>query len=141
MRNSDANIVKAAVQKTDELDRQVEAVTEQILLLNLPNPGNLRSHKKKDVRMRLKCLQALLVQKERNQNSAGDWREKVRRLEMDVEIKENKCAQLEKRLKEMDRQKYLAELKAKEADSEVRAVQQSYSSAWKGQVGSQSSVH
>ena len=44
----------------DDLDNLVEQVTDQILMNQLPHPGNLRSHKKKDVRARLRCFQALL---------------------------------------------------------------------------------
>ena len=49
-----------------ELDVLVEQVTDQLLMNQLPHPGNLRSHKKKDIKQRIRCFQALLQQKEKS---------------------------------------------------------------------------
>ena len=107
----------------DDLDILIEQVTDYILMNQLPHPGNLRSHKKKDVKLRIKCFQALLLQKEKSFQTKNQWQEKVRRLEMDLEIQENKNAQLQRQVQQLDKQKYQTELKAKESAEKAKAVQ------------------
>ena len=50
----------------DEMDIAIEELTTQLQLCNLPNPGNLRSSKRKDVKMRVRCIQALFKQRLRD---------------------------------------------------------------------------
>lgn len=70
----------------DELDLQIEDLSAQIMLSSLPNPGNLRSSKKKDVKMRLRCLNAMLQQRQKDMQFRESHSERFRRLEMDKQI-------------------------------------------------------
>jgi hypothetical protein len=54
-------------EQDQELDIEIEELTTQLQLSNLPNPGNLRSSKRKDIRMRLRCIQAMLQQRQKDQ--------------------------------------------------------------------------
>ena len=47
----------------EQLQNQCNQMRYNITALNLPDPGNLRTNKKKDVRARLKCLNALIKQR------------------------------------------------------------------------------
>ena len=60
MREDDDNDV------IDEIGLQIEELTTQILLSSLPNPGNIRSSKKKDVKMRIRCMNAMLMQRQKD---------------------------------------------------------------------------
>lgn len=44
----------------DQLQNQCNQMRYNITSFNLPDPGNLRTNKKKDVRARLKCFNALI---------------------------------------------------------------------------------
>ena len=50
-------------EKKDEMDMAIEKLKTHILTNGFPDPGNLRSSKKKDVRMRIKCIVSLLKQR------------------------------------------------------------------------------
>ena len=47
----------------EQLQNQCNQMRYNITTFNLPDPGNLRTNKKKDVRARLKCLNALIKQR------------------------------------------------------------------------------
>jgi hypothetical protein len=47
----------------DQLQTYCDQLRAHITSLNYPDPGNLRTNKKKDVRARLKCLGILLKQR------------------------------------------------------------------------------
>ena len=87
---------------------------EQLQMSQLPNCGNLLTSKKKDVKMRIRCITSLLQFKEKNFAIKDQFQDKIRRLEMDKEIQEKKVAKLQKEILDLDREKYKVELKAKE---------------------------
>lgn len=62
-RDEPEGISETTKQSDAELDMQIEELTTQLQLSSVPNPGNLRSSKRKDVRMRVRCIQALLQQR------------------------------------------------------------------------------
>ena len=64
----------------DNLDILIEQLIDQLLMNQFPHPGNLRSSKKKDIKLRIKCFQAILLQKEKAFATRSQWQEKVRRL-------------------------------------------------------------
>ena len=88
----------------------------------MPDPGNLRSNKKKDVRLRVKCLHALTRQLDRDFRARETNQQKIRRAEHDRELLEKRCKILESKLLDMDRRKYQAELKAHEQEQAARTV-------------------
>ena len=51
--------------------------------------------------------------------------ERLRRLEMDNQIKQQKCKELEEKIINLDRKKFQAELRAKETEDKVIKVSQS----------------
>jgi hypothetical protein len=51
------------MKEPDEIDLMIEDLTTQLMLSSCPNPGNLRSSKRKDIRLRIKCFNALLQQR------------------------------------------------------------------------------
>ena len=59
---------------------------------------------------------------------------------MDKEIQEKKVAKLQKELLDMDRKKYLAELKAKESATTMRQMQKQSHSGVKDLIGQASST-
>ena len=83
----------------------------------LPNCGNLLTSKKKDVKMRIRCITSLLQFREKNYAIKDQFQDKIRRLEMDKEIQEKKVAKLQKEMLDLDREKYKVELKAKEKEN------------------------
>ena len=52
----------------------------------MPTCGNLVSNKRKEVKMRIKCITALLQSREKAWQVKEQFTEKMRRLEMDKEI-------------------------------------------------------
>jgi hypothetical protein len=52
-----------ALEAADHIDRAIIKLKYHLLSFGYPDPGNLRSHKKKDIKLRLKCLAALLKQR------------------------------------------------------------------------------
>ena len=86
----------------------------------MPTCGNLVSNKRKEVKIRIKCITALLQAREKAWQVKEQFTEKMRRLEMDKEIQEKKVAKLQKDLLNLDRQKYQAELKAQESATSMR---------------------
>ena len=81
-------------------------LTEQLVLLQFPHPGNLRSNKKKEVKARIRCIQALLKSREKTGTVRGQYTEKMRRLEMDNDILVGRIKKLEDQLVTMDKKKY-----------------------------------
>ena len=47
-------------QEGDAIDQAITKLKFHLLSFGFPDPGNLRSHKKKDVKLRIKCYGALL---------------------------------------------------------------------------------
>ena len=43
-------------QSKEEIDILIEKIADNILALGFPNPGNIKSSKKKDVKQRIKCF-------------------------------------------------------------------------------------
>jgi len=68
------------------LDTQVAQVTQSLLAAGLSDPGNLKSNKRKDVKMRLRCLHQLLQVREKDFSFREQVSDKIRRLQMDKEV-------------------------------------------------------
>lgn len=77
----------------------------------IPDPGNLRSSKKRDIRQRLKCLQTLVSQKEYDLKFREGASERIKRADQDKDIYKKKVSILEQKILEVEKQKYLVELK------------------------------
>ena len=124
----------------DDLDVQIANLTEQLVMLQYPHPGNLRSSKKKEVRARLRCIQHILLQREQSSGMREQYNDKIRRLDMDNNILEGKVAKLQKQLLDKDRQSYQTELRAKEQMEEAQKIQKQSLSDMRGQAGQRSKI-
>jgi len=69
-------------------------LSEQLLASQMPPCGNLLTSKKKDVKMRIRCITALLQARERAWEIKSQFQDQIRRLNMDKEIQEKKVAKL-----------------------------------------------
>ena len=58
--------------------------------LGLPDPGNLRTNKKRDVRSRIKAIGALMKQRQRDIEFRQQFESKMSRLQMDKEMLQEK---------------------------------------------------
>jgi len=60
----------------------------------MPTCGNLLTSKKKDIKVRIRCISFLLQAKEKTWHMKEQFQDKMRRLEMDHESQEKKVAKL-----------------------------------------------
>ena len=60
----------------------------------MPTCGNLLTSKKKDIKVRIRCISSLLQAREKTWHMKEQFQDKMRRLEMDKESQEKKVAKL-----------------------------------------------
>jgi len=74
----------------DELDQIIEKIAFHVVSFGFPHPGNLRSSKKKDTKLRLKCISAMLKQRQRDLDFRDRYQQQFNKLEQDKEIFQEK---------------------------------------------------
>ncbi|TNV80114.1 hypothetical protein FGO68_gene13387 [Halteria grandinella] len=110
-------------QEEDLLTKACQRMKFQITSFNLPDPGNLRSSKKKDVRLRLKCLNAMLRQREKDVEYRSQYDLKLTRALQDREMWEEKCTRAQQRVIELDKEKYALQSTVKQREQDVKNTQ------------------
>ena len=89
----------------------------------MPTMGDLESIETKDVKLRLRTIQALLNWKEStSQEIRQGFNEKLRKVTQERDTLERKCLSLEEQMTDMDKQKYQLELRAKEIEENARQM-------------------
>ena len=73
--------------------------------MNYPDPGNLRTNKKKDVRARLKCLGILLKQRQKEVDLRQHHDLKFVRLNQDQDVLEEKLQRAQARILDLEKEK------------------------------------
>ena len=130
-----ADTISKSKSTADEFEVQIRMLQDKLLANQMPPCGNLASSKRKEVKMRLKCITTLLQAREKAWQMKEQFQDKMRRLEMDKEIQEKKVAKLQKDNLELDRQKYQAELKAQESATSMRQMQKQTKTGVKEMIG------
>jgi hypothetical protein len=74
----------------DELDNAIQKLRFHVSSFGFPDFGGLRSSKKKDVRQRIKCMAAMLKQRQKDIEYRQQYEGKLTRIEQDREIFEDK---------------------------------------------------
>ncbi|CDW89511.1 UNKNOWN [Stylonychia lemnae] len=122
--NSQIQDLKAGSQNNetadDELDSAIIKITDHLASFGFPDPGNLRSNKKKDVRKRIKCLVQLLKQRQRDLDYRQQYEGKMIRLQQDRDMYEQKYKQASTKVQELDKEKYALQLQIKDKTNEVK---------------------
>ena len=53
-------------EEDDAIDRAIKKVKFHIMTFGYPDPGNLKSSKRKEIKLRIKCMAAMLKQREKD---------------------------------------------------------------------------
>lgn len=64
-------------QDMEQLDQELEDLSINVEAFGFPDCGNLRSTKRKDVRQRIKCLKAMLKQRQKDIEFKQNFNEKI----------------------------------------------------------------
>lgn len=84
------------------MDRLIEQISMDLQSFGFPDCGNLRSTKKKDVKMRIRAYQTLLKQRRKDLEFRNGFQEKFKRYESDAEALQDKNARNLTRIKQIE---------------------------------------
>ena len=104
----------------DQLDSVLEQLSIEIQSCGFPDCGNLRSTKRKDVRFRVKCLQAMLRQRKKDIDFRSGLQDRFSKSEHDAEALIDKIARKDAKIKQLENNKFSLQNQIKEKDEEVR---------------------
>lgn len=72
------------------MDRLIEEISLELQSFGFPDCGNLRSTKKKDVKMRIKAYQTLLRQRRKDLEFRNGFQDKFKKYEADAEAMQDR---------------------------------------------------
>ena len=101
----------------------------------MPNLGDMKSTDKKEIKKRLRAIEALLNWKETTAREMREgYMEKLRKVTTERDMQEKKTQRLEKRIMDLDKEKSTLEYKVKELETEARTTQRSSLNQIRGQA-------
>ena len=106
----------------EQMDQILETLSIEIQALGFPDCGNLRSTKRKDVKLRIKCFQAMLKHRKRDLEYRDGIQERQKKTEVDSQALVDKLARKEAKIQNIDKDRYLLKNQIKEKEDEIRAI-------------------
>lgn len=86
----------------EQMDRLIEQISLDLQSFGFPDCGNLRSTKKKDVKMRIKSFQTLLRQRRKDLEFRNGFQDKFKKYEADAEAMQDKNQRNLARIKQVE---------------------------------------
>eukprot|EP00347_Sterkiella_histriomuscorum_P018424 403345562 len=114
------NLTTNGDQNEDLIDRAITKLKYHLLSFGYPDPGNMRSNKKKDIKLRIKCMAAILKQRQKDLDYRQNIDQKLSRLQYDKEMFEDKHKKAVARCQEMEKEKFALQLQIKDKANEVK---------------------
>lgn len=90
----------------DPLDRTINKLKFHIMSFGFPDPENLRSSKKRDIRARIKCMAAMLKQRQKDIDYRHQVDPKMSRLQQDRDMFEDKYRKALSKINDLEKEKY-----------------------------------
>lgn len=100
----------------------MEELQINIVAFGFPDCGNLRSTKRKDIKMRIKCMQQMLKQRKKDFEFRNGIQEKMSKVNCDEEALQDKMARKEQKILQIDRDRHNLRNQLKEKDEEIRVL-------------------
>ena len=109
-------------QDLEQLDNILEQLSIEIQACGFPDCGNLRSTKRKDVRQRVKCLQTMLRQRQKDIDFRSSLQDKFKKNDNDSEMLKEQITRKTQKIQQLDKDRYSLQSQLKEKDEEIRKL-------------------